>query len=69
MKTLLKLLGLVLIAAGAVAPTLVAHDEGAPPVTPNASPEARALLRVLQSISGRYVLTGQHNDPNVHGRT
>ncbi len=34
------------------------------PVNPNASPEARALLQTLYSISGRYTLAGQHNYPN-----
>jgi len=28
------------------------------PVNPHASPEARALLRYLYSISGRYTLAG-----------
>jgi hypothetical protein len=32
-----------------------------PPVTPDASPEARALLHMLYRISGKYTLTGQHN--------
>ncbi len=36
------------------------HD----PVNPHASPEARALLKYLYSISGEYTLTGQHNYPN-----
>ena len=35
------------------------------PVTPNASPEARALLDLLVRISGKYTLTGQHNYPNT----
>jgi mannan endo-1,4-beta-mannosidase len=35
------------------------------PVNPHASPEARALLAYLYSISGHYVLTGQHNYPNT----
>lgn len=35
------------------------------PVTPNASPEARALLSYLYSISGRYTLSGQHNFANT----
>jgi mannan endo-1,4-beta-mannosidase len=35
------------------------------PVNPHASPEARALLSYLYSISGHYVLTGQHNYPNT----
>jgi mannan endo-1,4-beta-mannosidase len=34
------------------------------PVNPHASPEARALLLYLYSISGRYTLAGQHNFPN-----
>ena len=33
------------------------------PVTPNASPEAKALLAYIQGISGKYTLTGQHNYP------
>ena len=36
---------------------IVPHD----PVTPNASPEARALLEYLYSISGNHTMTGQHN--------
>ncbi len=43
---------------------LVQHD----PVTPNASPEARALLRFLYDISGRQTLTGQHNYASNQGR-
>jgi mannan endo-1,4-beta-mannosidase len=35
------------------------------PVTPNASPEAVALLNFIHSISGRHTLTGQHNFPNT----
>ena len=38
------------------------------PVTKNASPEARALLKFFYSISGEYILTGQHNFPNVQGK-
>jgi mannan endo-1,4-beta-mannosidase len=33
------------------------------PVTPNASPEVASLLAYLQSISGKYILPGQHNFP------
>jgi len=33
------------------------------PVTPNASPEAKALLKYIYSISGKYTLSGQHNFP------
>lgn len=42
---------------------LTAQDQ--PPVNPHASPEARALLEYLYSISGHYTLTGQHNYPNT----
>ena len=34
------------------------------PVNSNATPEARALLKTLCSISGKGILTGQHNFPN-----
>ena len=33
------------------------------PVSPNASPEARALLKYIQGVSGKYILSGQHNFP------
>jgi mannan endo-1,4-beta-mannosidase len=33
------------------------------PVTPNASPESKALLKYIYSISGKYTLSGQHNFP------
>ena len=35
---------------------------------PNATPEAKALLKFLQDISGEYILTGQHNYPNTKSR-
>ncbi len=38
------------------------------PVSPNASPEAVALLDYIYSISGKYLLTGQHNYPNIKNR-
>lgn len=34
------------------------------PVTPNASPEAAALLAYMYTLSGRHILSGQHNYPN-----
>lgn len=39
---------------------IVEHE----PVTPQASPEARALLKFLYQISGKHTLSGQHNYPN-----
>jgi mannan endo-1,4-beta-mannosidase len=38
-------------------------DAPAPPVTPGAAPEAVELLNFLHGISGRHILTGQHNHP------
>ena len=35
-----------------------------PPVNPDASPEAKALLHMLYQVSGHYTLTGQHNFAN-----
>lgn len=34
------------------------------PVNPNATPEARALLKTLCDVTGKGILTGQHNFPN-----
>ena len=34
------------------------------PVNPNATPEARALLKTLCAMSGKGILSGQHNYPN-----
>jgi mannan endo-1,4-beta-mannosidase len=34
------------------------------PVNPNATPEARALLKKLCAVSGKGILSGQHNFPN-----
>ncbi|MGA9671579.1 MAG: glycosyl hydrolase [Terracidiphilus sp.] len=38
------------------------------PVNPHATPEARALLSYLDSISGQATVTGQHNFPNDGSR-
>jgi mannan endo-1,4-beta-mannosidase len=38
-------------------------DDNINPVSPDASPEARALLKLLYNISGKYMFTGQHNYP------
>jgi len=38
------------------------------PVNPHASPEARALLAYLDSISGQATISGQHNYPNDASR-
>jgi mannan endo-1,4-beta-mannosidase len=47
---------------------VAAQVEAPAPVNPHASPEARALLRYLYSISGHYTLAGQHNYPNSISR-
>jgi mannan endo-1,4-beta-mannosidase len=38
------------------------------PVNPHATPEARALLAYLDSISGKVIITGQHNYPGDGSR-
>jgi mannan endo-1,4-beta-mannosidase len=47
---------------------LMGADKSVKSVTPNASPEAKALLKLIYSISGKYTLTGQHNYPNTKDR-
>ncbi|MBN2412423.1 hypothetical protein JXQ31_12100 [candidate division KSB1 bacterium] len=47
---------------------LLGAEKTITPVTPGASPEARALLELMYSISGKYTLTGQHNYPNTRDR-
>lgn len=53
--------GVVLIVLAVM--MVAAMCSAAEPVTPNASPEAKALLEFIYSISGTYTLTGQHNFP------
>ncbi len=45
--------------------SLFGSESSVKPVTPNASREARALLQLMYSISGKHTLTGQHNYPNT----
>ena len=47
---------------------VTAQDKSMNPVTKNASPEVRALLNFFCDISGEYLLTGQHNFPDVKER-
>jgi len=47
---------------------LLGFENNLKPVTPDASPEAQALLKFIYSISGDYTLTGQHNYPNAKSR-
>ena len=60
-------IGLVLGLTCAACSTIKsAKSDPAPvPVTPNASPEARALLKFIASLSGQHTMTGQHNFPNT----
>jgi mannan endo-1,4-beta-mannosidase len=57
----------LLLASAPFAATVQAAPQSpsyAEPVNPNATPEARSLLKKLDDISGHYTLTGQHNFPN-----
>ena len=68
MQNPMKALCCAAVALLACSPALNAEGAVAKPVTPQASPEATALLQVLYDISGRYTLTGQHNFPNTKSR-
>jgi len=48
--------------------SLLSSDNNIKLITPNASPEAQALLKFIYNISGEYTLTGQHNYPNAKSR-
>jgi len=54
------------LSAQSVAPST--PEAVADPVNPHATPEARALLAFIQSISGQAIITGQHNYPNDGSR-
>ena len=63
---------LIALAVG-ISTSLTAYSQTAPPapppyncepVNPNATPEARALLKTLCAVSGKGILSGQHNFPN-----
>jgi mannan endo-1,4-beta-mannosidase len=43
--------------------SLLSFGQDAKPVTPDASPEVKALLQFLYSTNAKYTLTGQHNFP------
>jgi mannan endo-1,4-beta-mannosidase len=68
MKSLRAAVLLALLPILLGSPALFGGSENVPPVTPNASPEVRALLQILNDLSGRFTLTGQHNFPNTRSR-
>jgi mannan endo-1,4-beta-mannosidase len=68
MKFLLLAVCLVVFPTTVDSLALGGESKPVQPVTPNASPEVRALLQVLHDISGQYTLTGQHNFPNTTDR-
>ena len=63
-----KITSLAAVVLFLLKPALSGQTAGIKPVTPDASPEVRALLQVLQDLSGKYTLTGQHNYPNTKSR-
>jgi mannan endo-1,4-beta-mannosidase len=72
-----KRIALALLSLAGSASLLAGADRPPTPVTPNASPEAVALLSYLQGLSGKHTLAGQHCNPlvgstrlvMVHGQT
>jgi hypothetical protein len=69
MKRLLSVVCLSLLALIVARPVLHAASAEARPVTPQASPEAQALLATLYATSGQSTLTGQHNYPNTESKS
>jgi len=70
MKTTWLVAAALALVPGIARPELVAQAVTASPapVNPHATPEARALLAYIASISGQGYITGQHNYPNVGSR-
>ena len=69
-KTLRIAVATLALLFGYARPALLAQSNSSnpDPVNPHASPEARALLAYLNSISGQGTVTGQHNFPNDGSR-
>jgi mannan endo-1,4-beta-mannosidase len=65
MKLNLKSKGTIALFLAAI---LCADVMAIDPANPNATPEARALLKYIQSLSGKYILAGQHNYPATGDR-
>lgn len=63
MKKVNKVQTLIIILVCLVSTSLSAQVGKIKPVTPKPSDEATALLTYLQSLSGKYTLSGQHNFP------
>jgi mannan endo-1,4-beta-mannosidase len=68
MKAFLKVILLFIVSLFIFSEFASCQEKAMSPVSKNASPEAKALLKFFYSISGQYILTGQHNYPNVKGR-
>jgi mannan endo-1,4-beta-mannosidase len=64
----LKSMRITLLAFAAALASSLWAQTAPKPVNPHATPEARALLAYLDSISGKGIVTGQHNYPNDGSR-
>jgi mannan endo-1,4-beta-mannosidase len=62
--SLFPLLGAWVSPAGAQPSLLSPPPSPCEPVNPNATVEARALLKTICAVSGSYILSGEHNFPN-----
>ncbi len=60
-----RLLFILLLVVSLATTSSVLADDSIKPVTPDASPEAVALLNYIHSLSGTHTLTGRHNFPNT----
>lgn len=68
MKLFVLLLVFSISVSFPIALTAQSVQPDAPPVNPDATPEARALLHEIDTISGHGTLSGQHNFPNSVSR-
>ena len=59
---------LTVLAASYAAAQPAAEPMPCEPVNPRATAEARALLKTICGISGKVILSGQHNFPNTGSR-
>ncbi len=64
MRRIFSILSLCLVLSAGLQAQIAATE----PVNPHATPEARALLSYLNSISGKGIIAGQHNYPNEGSR-
>ncbi len=67
-RSAIKSLGLGLALHAGLGLSIHAQQPDAAPVNPDATPAARALLKEIDAVSGKAILSGEHNFPNTVSR-